>query len=279
MIIPPSLYYISLENLTGENVILKLFATLLIVAILGLPIADVSLGQTQKFHPDGTLHRIGGFIGAGYVSYWADEGVYARDREFYRFGLKYPVVKYMTLQTGYGLERSDSISHHYSLMVRIYPVNPLRYAERINPDGPLGVPFMSFEVGGKIADVGGKHFLRGGVSAGLPIVSWITVGVGWKYFEEENPGTVEEFSGRINIHTGSYEPGEEYLNPDAADGRPSFYIESGGSSRGLFARLIIAMPISQELTFNFLFQGELEDSPRTKAGIMGLTIDYYPRTM
>jgi hypothetical protein len=248
-----------------------------LLAILFLGGYVASLAENLTYHPDGLLGKPNGYISGQYASVTGNPGVPVSDRKALGIGLKIPLASRWTISGSYFALQNDSLFHNYSLDLSFYMANPIKSVKRCNPDGPAGAPIITLGLGGEIPDRDpGAHRWQAVARAILPISEKLTLGVGARFYEKDDPLQAESFYGMISFFPKQYDKDREYINPDGVEGALSFAARGGGSKHGVFGQLELIFPLEPEMTISFLIRGERVPVPYFRSAMAGFRINYYP---
>lgn len=235
--------------------------------------------QAAPCHPDGVVGRFGGWIGGSYASPLGKTQIPVADRSRLGLGIKFPVARQVTCAAGYSLTERDSAFHEYSLALKVYLRDPLKSHDMVNPDGRIGTPVVSVLFEGILPDrKPGDHRYKVCLQSLMPVSRNLTVGGGWRYYEDGDPFQVDEYFAEVRLFLKGYLAGEEYLNPDGIEGTPSFAVTGGGSGNGFHGEMDVIVPLSARASIGFFVRGERVASPYFRIAELGGRICVYPGT-
>jgi len=264
-------------KLTKFHTLSEGLPALYLLAILFLGGYAAARAANLTHHPDGLLGKPNGYLSGQYVSVTGNPGVPVTDRKALGIGLKIPMAARWTISGSYSALQNDSLFHNYNLEFSFYMANPIKSAKPCNPDGPVGAPIIAIGFGGEIPDRDpGAHRWQAVARTFMPISRKLTVGVGAKFYQKDDPLQAESLYGMISFFPKRYEKDREYVNPDGVEGTLSFAARGGGSKHGVFGQLELIFPLEPEMTISFLIRGERIPVPYFRSAIAGFRINYYP---
>jgi hypothetical protein len=247
------------------------------ILIISGMICPQAIGGQSLRHPDGIVGKPNGRIWGQYVSVSPGKGVKAEDRQRGGITLGWPILSRMSIAGRYQMDKSDSLFHTFGFDGIFYFGNPLDLAKQGNPDGILLIPILGCGFGFTIADQEPKnHRFQVEVKFQLPILTWLTVGSEYHYYDKRPNHIINRYAGMIKIHTGEYSVSERYLNPDAPEGSISFVIKGGGSGDGIFGEIMALFPLRSNMTVDLFASGEKVYNPRIVSVAIGFGLRYYP---
>jgi hypothetical protein len=228
-------------------------------------------------HPDGIIGKPGGQIFGEYASSSSERSFYVRDHQAGGVAIAIPAISQLTIKGYYFLDHRDSLFHNYGLGIVLYSVNPIAPGKKYNSDGRIGYPVLSADFGARIPDPSpnaGKW--RSEISILMPLARRFSLGIGSKFYRENDKRLIDKYAGLLNIYFGNIANDNPYSNPDGAEGSIALHLKAGGSGNGTFFQIDILCPLKPQLSVGTYLRGEKIKLHNIKTASLGFLVNYYP---
>jgi len=215
-------------------------------------------------------------IGAQYTSFSADDRTVPIDAQRLVIAMGLPLFSRLTALGDYSATRQDSVVYNATGGLRVYLGNP-RSDRPVNPDGPTGLPVLTFRFGARFGSRDGiKTRTTGSFDLVWPVSSRLSLGSGYSYMQERVRLDLEEWRCSATYYSASYRPDSAYTNPDAPVGSIAITLSGGGSGNGLFGQAGLLVALNRGSSVFFTTRVDSYDTGRLKGYSLGAAISLYP---